>query len=80
MTQRHDIRRPLGGHDARDAGDAEDVALACAAAVFAEELPGPGVGEGDDAGGGCEALGDGLLVDRGHVDFVRGGEVREVRV
>lgn len=79
VTQRNQVGRLLSGHDAGDAGDAEDVAFVGALA-FAEEGPGAGVGEGDRAGCGGDAFGFGFGGDLGHVHRLRWGEVWEVGV
>lgn len=79
VAKRDDVGGALGGHDPGDAGDAEHVAFVGGLA-FAQEVPRPGVGEEHVAAGSGLAGGDLFVVDLGHVDGLRGGEMGEIGV
>jgi hypothetical protein len=79
VAQWNYIGRLLGGHDAGDAGHAENVAFVGALAL-AEEGPGAGVGEGYCAGGGGDAFCFGFRGDLCHVHCLGWSEVWEVGV
>ena len=79
VAERDEVAGALCGHDAGDAGDGEDVAFLGAAVADRGERFG---GEGDAAGGGGLARGDGLGGDIDHprgAVFVEVGEVSHFR-
>lgn len=78
MAKRDQVRRFLGGHYPRDAGDAEHVAFLGEA--LAEELVWSCVGEVNEAACCCGSSCDGFFGDLGHVHGLGRGEVREVGV
>ncbi len=63
MAQRDQLVRPLGGHDAGDAGDRQDIALLGLALLDQRERLG---GHGDEALGAGGALRRGLVRDVDH--------------